>query len=454
MECKYGERGSLTVYCINATATFIKASRYRYDHLDETFKCINCDLNRIEEGTFDIAENQLKTVDIRNSSITIIYRRAFIGLVYMEALYLSDNPINDIYQGAFSGIRKVKHLEMENAISQLKPEVFRELILLKVLILRNNNLTTIEDGTFEGLRNLKILDLSNNKLVTIGYIFNPLVSLEILKLTNNTIKTLEGNEFESTTNLLGLYLDYNRIKSINSYFSPLNKIQTIMLASNNLLEKSVKLGAFQNLNTLEVLDMSSNNFSVIPNKFFIGLYSLRSLCLYGNFITEFSTGKFSGLPHLRSLNLSYNRLEIAKVTGRLQLTSLHELDLSKNHIQSFDYVSLLERFPKLSQINLSNNNLTCEIYIALKSLLEKDNIYVLATEENLSHCSKDPKLIDNYLNTQFSTYESERSVGAIVITILVLIILLIVLISILFYVEFFVLSRLRYSVNNVRIISR
>lgn len=442
MDCRYGPRGSLTVYCINATTSFMKTSHYRYDHLDETLKCVNCILERINEGAFDIAGNQLRVVDIRDSGIKIIYRRAFIGLVFMERLYLSNNPINEIYPGAFSGIRKVKYLELQNAISHLKADVFRELVLLNILILSNNNLTTIEKGTFEGLSKVKTLDLSNNKLEAIDEIFEPLVNLELLKLQYNRIKKIDGNEFNPLTNLIGLFLDHNQLQKIQTFYSTPNRIRTLSLSDNNLSENTVKLGAFQHMDNLEELNLGTNAFSNIPPKFFSGLYSLRILNLFGNSILEFSTGKFSGLPHLRSLNLSQNQLESVKVSGRLALTSLHELDLSKNHIHSFEHISLIQRFPKLSHINLSNNNLSCELYIGLKTYLEKDNILIVVSDENLKHCTNSSKLTNEIIKAETSNYVGESSPSTFMITMLVLIVIIIILVGILYYTEFFVLSRI------------
>lgn len=454
MECKYGERGSLTVYCINATASYIKTSRYRYDHLDETLKCVNCKLDRLEEGTFDISGNQLKAVDIRNSSIKVIYQKAFIGLVFMESLYLSTNSITKIYPGAFSGIRKVKYLEMENAISQLQADVFKELILLNILILRNNNFASIEDGTFTGLRNLKILDLSNNKLAALGKIFKPLVNLELLKIQNNLLRQIDGDEFASLPHLIGLYLDNNRIQTIESIVPAENRLRILNLNANNLTENSVKSGVFQNMNSLEELDFGLNSFSSFPPKFFQGLYRLRILNLFGNSMKEFSTGRFSGLPHLRSLNFSQNRLESAKATGRLVLTNLYQLDLSKNQIRSFDYISLMRRFPKLSQIDLSHNDLSCKLLVAIRRFLEKESIHILGSDENLKQCSNDPKMTDEIMKAEVVDYQDENGMNAFMIVMLVVIVIIIACVFILYYVEFIVLSRLRQSTYDVRVLGR
>lgn len=453
MECKYGERGSLTVYCINASAPFIKTSQYRYDHLDETLKCVHCNLERLEEGSFDIAGNQLKAVDIRNSSIRIIYKKAFIGLVFMEKLYLSNNPINEIYPGAFNGVRKVKYLEMENAVSQLRADVFRELVLLNFLILRNNNLTLIEDGTFEGLKNLKILDLTNNKLESVINIFKPLINLELLKLQKNYIKVINGNEFDSLSHLLGLFLDDNRLQKIDNLFSAQNQIRILSLASNNLTENAIKLGFFQNMNTLEELNLSLNMFTGFFPKFFSGLYSMRILNLHGNSISELSTGRFSGLPHLRSLNLSQNQITNVKPTGRLVLTNLHELDLSQNHIKSFDHISLIQRFPKLSNINLLNNNISCELYVSLKTFVENDNIHISVSDEIVKTCTISTKLTDLTMKPQIYINQGSKNVNSFVITMFILIIIIIILVSALFYMELIVLNKLRPSVYSVRIIS-
>lgn len=448
MECKYGERGSLTVICTNATAAYFTESRYRYDHLDETLKCINCMLGGIDDGTFDMAGNQLRAVDISNSQITIIYKKAFVGLVFMESLILSNNPITKIYPGAFSGIKKVKYLELENAVSHLEANVFRELIFLDILLLKNNNFTIIEYGTFEGLKYLKLLDLSNNKLEALNEIFKPLISLEVLKLQNNLIKKIDGIEFNTLIHLRALLLDRNQLNKIEKILPDENRIIILNLALNNLTDNSIKLGAFHNMKTLQILDLSLNNFSSFPPKFFQGLYNLGDLNLYGNSIQEFSTGRFSGLPFLRSLNLSHNHLVRVNVTGRLMLTNLHKLDLSANHIESLDFLSLIKRFPKLSYVNLSQNNLSCKVYIPIKTFLEKDNIHVFATNDYRENCST---FTQEIMKSEVKKYQNMESTDFVMVGLLVTVFILIIAVAVLFYVQLIVFPRLQHTSYRVKI---
>ncbi|KAJ8940810.1 hypothetical protein NQ314_010568 [Rhamnusium bicolor] len=445
MACSYGDRGSLTVYCVNATTQFFKLAPYRFDHLDETLKCVNCSLASLDSGTFDISGNQIKALDIRNSSINKIWPKAFIGLIFMEKLLLSDNSIIAIYPGAFIGVRKVKYLELENSgLANLESYVFQELYLLEVLILRKNKFSLIRDKTFDGLNNLKILDLSFNQLVTLNNSFDPLVSLRVLKLHDNQITRIYGNEFSNLKSLLSLNLENNILTNFTINIEPDNHLRILNLAKNKLTTDGIKMGSFQNLNNLEELDLSQNYIKNIPPKFFQGLFLLRVLNLHHNKIRELSTGTFTGLPHLMTLNVSSNYLETAKVSGQLLLHSLHTLDLADNNLKKFDYIEFIAQLPRIASINLLGNDLPCETFLEIETLFIDDNIrFLMSSNKPFEKCDNVLKtrkeILKKLVEDKFGQPNNETS--AVIWIVLMCIIIL--AIAILFYVQFFILYRMR-----------
>lgn len=450
MACSYGERGSLTVYCVNATSMYFKLAPYRFDHLDETLKCLNCSLTSLDPGTFDISGNQIKTLDIRNSSIKKIWPKAFIGLIFMEKLLLSDNPITNIYPGAFIGVRKVKYVEIVNSISTLEPLVFQELHVLEVLSLRKNKLSILQEDTFAGLVNLKILDLSFNQLRNLSGCFAPLSSLRILMLQENQITKINGNEFSNLLSLIQLNLESNDITNFTLNIDT-NNLRILNLARNRLTSDGVK--SFRDLNNLEDLDLSKNLITKVPPKFFQGLFHLRKLNLYANKIKEFSTGSFSGLPHLLYLNLSSNKLETAKISGRLILHSLHTLDLSNNYIKNFDYIAFIASMPRITHINLLNNYLPCNVEAEIETLFNEDNVrFYMSNYREVENCDTVPKsakeIVQKLIDERYKDLSGSQ-VSEIIWIILICII--IVLVAILFYIQFFILYRIPLKTFNIRI---
>nr|CAI5850617.1 unnamed protein product [Callosobruchus analis] len=440
MACSYGERGSLTVYCTNATTRFFKITPYRFDHLDETFKCINCSLTTLEQGTFDMSGNQIKLMDISNSSVTYILPKAFIGLIFMEKLILNNNQIRDISLGAFVGIRKIRVLDMENTVTELHPFVFQELHLLEEMNLKHSKLTALEEGVFEGLHNLRILDLSYNKLSSISNrTFAPLVHLESLNLEYNEIQKVHTIEFYQVNSLLSLNLHHNHIRNASVKFSPHNSLRSLNLAENHLNLNTDRSDHIGDLPNLEELDLSNNAIEKTPIGFLRGLLRLRVLDLSFNKITHFTVGAYTGLPHLRVLNLSNNVLTEMKVIGRLQLHSLDRLDLANNKLKEFNYIGLIIRAPKLSYLNLYNNDIECHVLYQLEVAFSEDNVNFIVGGKNSNGCSGNitNEDLDEVIRKLAEEYYITTSATA---SLLFFSCLLILLIGALFYIQFFVLD--------------
>jgi Leucine-rich repeat (LRR) protein len=157
--------------------------------------------------------NELKEssdLDLSNKNLATLL--PFNGLSKLFALYLSDNKLNMIQEGAFQDLANLNLLYLEhNELETIPVDLFKNLSKLTVLALDNNLLTTIHPDTFVNLRNLQTLDLSNNQLIDIqSGTFSNLNNLTELRLSNNQLKTLNTDDFKKLTNLKALYLDGNQ----------------------------------------------------------------------------------------------------------------------------------------------------------------------------------------------------------------------------------------------------
>lgn len=449
MKCSYGERGSLTSTCYNATPAFFKYTPYKFDNLDETVRCINCTLDPLTTGTFDISGNNIKTLDLTRSRISIIQTRAFVGLMFLENLLMPHNFIRSIYPGTFEGIRKIVYLDLQNnSISLLADNAFQELVNLKFLNLKSNYIKTVQERAFAGLGKLEQLYLENNEISNITGVFNAnLTALKILNLQNNRITQITPDDFKYLKALRELYLANNSLTAIGEgVFKTLNSLEILDLSANPI--ESILPKSFDGLEKLESLNLQACNLREIVSKTWQGLYTLKYLQLSYNRLLEFQTKMYSNLPELLRLNLSHNEIMTVERSGIFSLT-VHSLDLSYNNINSLEYDFFLEHFPKLSFFSLEHNPLHCDVRNGMRKYLESENMeFVLHVDEKCDMIFNDTVI--TFVESRKEVAEelknnagggSDYNTG-VIYTFLVIILLLI---GVLFFAQYKVYKELKLS---------
>jgi hypothetical protein len=194
----------------------------------------------------------------------------------------------------------------------------------------------------------------------------------------NYINKIDPDLFFKTTNLIHLDLSDNNLPSIQRLlFNDLISLNYLNLSYNNI--NDVDDESFFNLSSLLVLDLSKNFLSFLRADAFKGLYSLKKLCLNENKFDSIDKKVFGDLDKLNFLDLSLNMIKIIqhenfKYLARLEILNLNSnqikilnksltflgnlanLDLSNNLIDEFkneDY----ENVSKIAEINLSDNPL-------------------------------------------------------------------------------------------------
>ncbi|KAJ3663680.1 hypothetical protein Zmor_007911 [Zophobas morio] len=440
MKCSYGERGSLTATCINATSQYFKNTPYRFDHLDETLRCVNCTLQTLETGSFDISGNQIKNLDLSNSLIEQIRTKAFVGLIFLQQLILSNNNIKSIYPQTFSGVKKITYVDLgNNSISILSDDGFLELISLERLNLKNNHIKSIAQSAFKGLVHLHELDLSYNEISDVKDVFNNLTALKLLDLSYNKISVLTAKEFDNLTALLEVRFGHNHITSIpESEFCVMSSLRRLDLSYNAI--DRVIAGSFKGLSALEDLDLSYNNIMEIPQKTLQSLHNLQYLNVSHNLLKIFQTGLYTGLPQLRVLNFSSNVMEDIEITGVFSLDSLDTLDFSRNNISYIDYVRLISRLPKISYLNLEDNFLSCGLEQEMENYFAEDNFKFILYSNKLGSV----KCVENGPTPQPKHYirkdslvveEVEKSGNGVHVWAFVLIAVTLVLVCVLYYLQ-------------------
>lgn len=110
---------------------------------------------------------------------------------------------------------------------------------------------------------------------------------------------------------------------------------------------------FRGLGDLELLDLSQNELTEVPDGVFGMLSKLKNLDLSSNHITHISKGSFSGLVQLERLYLHSNRIQSIHKEAFESLEMLLELKLQGNQLTSLPSL----HFPRLLLLDLSNNNI-------------------------------------------------------------------------------------------------
>ncbi|XP_030638286.1 vasorin a [Chanos chanos] len=125
-----------------------------------------------------------------------------------------------------------------------------------------------------------------------------------------------------------LYVFQNGIDTlVQEDFGGLGDLEMLDISQNELTE--VPDGVFSVLSSLHNLDLSSNHITHISKDSFAGLVMLERLYLHSNKIQSIHPAAFEGLDHLLELKLQGNQLTVLPT---LHLPRLLLLDLSQNRI--------------------------------------------------------------------------------------------------------------------------
>lgn len=277
--------------------------------------------------------SKLRELDLRACSISSIDSFAFQNMPSLEALYLSENIIQTILPFAFSGLTRLKHLDLSNNFATDEEG-------------RPIPLDLDDSDIFADLFSLKSLDFSNTVLGIRRSTFSRLgKSLERLSLCKTETFKLPSSFF-SNTSLKVLDVFGNHGIFLNTYV--LDGLQdTLEVLSVN----EVGLTTFDhvhNFTKLQILLASNNEISNIRTKVAKTLPSLQVLALMRNRITNwFNNGLFSTMPNLKVLDLRNNTINLITHEMLQDLSNVSYVALSGNptvcNCNSRDFIDIARR---------------------------------------------------------------------------------------------------------------
>ncbi|XP_074619052.1 uncharacterized protein LOC141877910 isoform X2 [Acropora palmata] len=248
--------------------------------------------------------------------------------------------------------------------------------LLSIEIYNSGLESILNASTFHPLTKLKTLKLAENKLKDFPDISKN-VALQELDLYANQIKLWRHNFTALPKELTRIILIGNKIDWIPDSWFDLPKLEYISLSYNNL--KRFPGSSFVNCKSLIYLGIDANQISFLSvtnlNPFYGNDSKLVHLNVSNNAISSISTGAFSGLIHLKVLELQGNNINSIGAKVFHEIPELQHLDLRANRLQSITAQSSsipFENLPKLQVLILmqqqASYKTTVVMYNAFKNL--------------------------------------------------------------------------------------
>ncbi|XP_072949975.1 chaoptin isoform X2 [Epargyreus clarus] len=271
-------------------------------------------LEGIHEEAFYGLDNTLWELELRHDKLTSVPSRALRYLQKLRMLDLTGNEITDISGDNWRGLENSLQtlILADNSIAGLPLDAFTGLPMLETLDLRGNHLAVIDSGVFrDGMGRLNKLLLADNQLSYIPYEeISPLRQLRVLDLSNNLIKQVPpAHDLNGVVlSLDNLKLDNNIIHVLMPWsFKYFNVLNQTSLDGNPII--SLREDAFRNakikslsLRDCSISDLSPASFAGLEN-------SLQSLDLSENNLTMISKFMLNKLDSLRFLNLRENKVD-------------------------------------------------------------------------------------------------------------------------------------------------
>lgn len=291
----------------------------------------NSRIRKIENTSFYNASTLIE-LDLGSNELEIIRNGVLQPLYSLKRLNLSNNYLRDLPRTMFFDLYALEELHLRgNKLHVIPVNVFAPLSKLRILDLSKNSIVTLHDHFFRQNKNLQSLSLSNNNLSRIYS--NALVDLTILEeldLSGNNLESFSKGLFDGLKELKTLHLQYNPLGNLSIVtFSMLHNLQYLDLSHNLIKTLSQKL--FRLNNKLETLILDHTKIEVLHNSEFIGLGNLRNLFVRNNdVLQEVEQFVFLDTPHLEILDISGNKLTYLPNTIST-LNYLQDLNISENH---------------------------------------------------------------------------------------------------------------------------
>ncbi|XP_075997766.1 podocan [Genypterus blacodes] len=324
--------------------------------LSENTRQLSLQNNKIEEITLDHLSHlhQLDTLNLQNNWLTTdgLDDEGFEMLEQLAYLYLANNKLTLAPKVLPPSLVSADFAA--NELTRIFPYTFGQKPQLRSVYLHNNQLSDagLPDNMFNGSGTLEILTLSSNFLRVVPR--NLPSSLYRLHLKNNKLEKIPAGAFDNLSNLRELYLQNNLLSNEgmdNETFSQLSSLEYLDLSNNNM--SIVPKGLPR---SLVLLHLEKNSIRSIPGDALTSVRNLEYLLLQNNLLRSRSIHPtaFQGLKKLHTLHMYNNLLERVPRGMPRRAKTLMLLHNAISEIGRHDLAVLYT----LTELNLSYNRLT------------------------------------------------------------------------------------------------
>ncbi|XP_053976028.1 chaoptin [Hylaeus volcanicus] len=323
-------------------------------------------LERVPSRSFRHLQ-KLQLLDLTGNKISKIASDNWRGLENsLQKLRLGRNAIDRLPADAFAGLTYLDMLDLrENNLKEIDPSVFRDgMAHLVHFYLNGNQLPNIPYSQLSSLKRIKILDLSYNR---ISRMLNPQqepeirglqLSLDTLRLDYNQIEVLMPGDFQHFFKVNRTYLDGNPLSLIEEGAFRDSRIRELYFTDCDLMD--VDSADFAGLeSSLELLDLSGNNITALPNPIFQEYDFLRTLSFRENKIQTFSPVEvFNGFQYsLYNLDLSGKENSVVSLQDLRQMRNMRFLSISKMPQSTLSPEDFMEYGMDIKELHIVKSNL-------------------------------------------------------------------------------------------------
>uniref|UniRef100_A0A8C6V5C6 TIR domain-containing protein n=1 Tax=Neogobius melanostomus TaxID=47308 RepID=A0A8C6V5C6_9GOBI len=213
-------------------------------------------VDRLDRGLLDWAcgiEN-LQRLDLSSNYILVLYDSFLLPCSNLTKLDLSQNSLSKLGTSSLQMLTRLSRLNLGNNLLTKVPRTIRNISSLTTLSLFRNKISNLLCLDFSGLHLLKVLDLSMNELRDLNScVFQDLQNLQDLNIGNNFFHHLDHSIGETLPKLMNLNADFNFIEELPK------GLQTLSLHSNDL--SVINERVFEALPSLRYLNLWDNPFA-------------------------------------------------------------------------------------------------------------------------------------------------------------------------------------------------
>ncbi|XP_003424382.1 chaoptin isoform X2 [Nasonia vitripennis] len=316
---------------------------------------------------------KLRLLDLTGNQISHIAADNWRGLENsLQTLMMGRNSIDRLPADAFAGLAYLEYLDLrENSLKDIDPSVFRDgMAHLTQLYLNDNQLNSIPYNQLSALKRMRVLDLSYNRISKMIHsqmeseIRGVHMSLDVLRLDYNQIDSLHPGSFQHFQKVNRTYLNGNPIMTIEQGAFKDSRIRELYLTDCDLYE--VDSPDFMGLeSSLELLDLSGNNLTSLPNHVFQEYDFLRTLIFRENRISTFNpilnfsaAEVFNGFQYsLYTLDLSGKQNGMISLQDLRQMRNLRFLAISRMPGSTLSPEDFLEFGMDIKELRIVKSNL-------------------------------------------------------------------------------------------------